>query len=179
MIRVLMQGDSGDIGRVRSLGNRVQGAYYFSTRGRVPGGDEVVSVQLQEREGCSAVTFDRRRGVVVSTWQSAEISAYAGVPQSQFLLTLTTLEVLQWRSLALNALLTPEDFLHERACGCLFERKLLIEENALLFERPGVCPQCLQFYRFLCPEDELRALEEVVTATRASVKARVRAEVPC
>jgi hypothetical protein len=176
MIRVLLQGDSGDIGRVRRLGNGAQGAYYFSAKDGAGGADGVVPVQLREREGCSAVSFDRRGGVVVSTWQSAEIGAYVGVPQSQYVLMLG---VLQWRSLMLNALLTPEDFLHERACGCLFERKLLMEENALLFERPRVCSQCHQFFRFLCPEDELRALDAVVAATRASVEARAGAEVAC
>ena len=175
MISVSLQGQLDDVHAVIDVAHKVQRAYRFAT-GEAVG---AVPVRFSDREGGVAVSFRRARGVVVSTWQSEGISAYVRLARAQYLLTLSVLGVIQWRALALNALLTPEDFLHRRPCGCLFERKLLIEESALLFERPRVCQNCLQFYSFLCPGDEIRALRDVVESICTSVEGTTGPNAAC
>ena len=101
-------------------------------------------------------------GVSISTSQCADISAYAGLPRRVYLMTLAMLGLVQWRALQLNPLMLPEDFFHGDSCNCLFQRRIFLEEYALVFEHPFTCAPCRNFYSALCPADEMRALERVV-----------------
>ena len=175
MISVSLQGESGEVLSVIEVAQNVQRAYRFMTAAPVG----AVLVRLNDQEGGRAFSFGRARGVAISTWQSEGISAYVGLPHAQYLLTLSVLGAIQWRALALNALLTPEDFLHRRSCGCLFERKLMIEESALLFEHPKVCRNCLQFYSFLCPAEEIQGLQDVVQSTCSLVEGATGSHAVC
>lgn len=158
MVPIWAKTDSGEGAAVAAWGNGVQHVYHFGTRAD-PG---AVPVRFVAADRAAPFQASRGSGVVVTTWQSAPISVYAGIPRAAYMGVLSLLGVAQYRALALNPLLHEEDLLRETPCGCLFARRLLIEEYALLFESPHLCSPCRRFYQELLPRDELRALLQAI-----------------
>jgi hypothetical protein len=113
-------------------------------------------------------------GVAVSTWQSEGITRYAGIDRTNYFLLCGALGLLQYRALALNPLLQPDDFLHDSDNGCLFSTRPLKQEYALLLERPHICPGCVQFFDCLGCEPEVGALLDVLEFIRGAQWAGAR-----
>lgn len=104
--------------------------------------------------------------VVVSTWQQEGICLYAGVDPEVYVLTCGLLGLVQWRALYLNELLREEDLVHSGDHACLYSVRDSMEEYALLFDEPRVCPGCIAFYRCLGAEAEVEALLSAVAALK-------------
>lgn len=103
----------------------------------------------------------RERGVTVSTWQSEGICLYASIDRDTYFTLCALLGLIQWRTLLLNPLLTPDDLTHADPPRCLFARQQCREDYALLFESLIICPGCQQFYAWLGVQPEILMLEEV------------------
>jgi hypothetical protein len=118
-----------------------------------------VVLRLVSREGPAPYGVAADGTVVVCTWQSAGFSRYAGLGRGEYLLLLSMLGLTQWHALRHNPGLIPEDMVAQAACGCLFERRLLLEDFAVLMDVPHICAGCRSFYGQLCAPEAWRALE--------------------
>ncbi len=160
MVTVLLEADSSDTRVLRAAAASLR--HYVSFL-EVPG-QEVHDVVLAMDDSPAPALFrmDRRRGVVVSTWQSEGICLYAGIERGDYLLLCTLLGLTQWQALDINPILVAEDFEHPAPSRCLFSTLPVKQDYALLFEEPHVCPTCLQFYRCLGAEMSVMALQQAL-----------------
>jgi hypothetical protein len=146
----------------------LQQAFLFTTAPQ----PKSIPLHLGPRTSVHLFEVCRSRGVFVSTYDSHRISSYAGLPHELYLLVLSILGITQWRALTLNTLLQPEDLLHDRPASCLYAQRLFREDYVQALEEPRICPHCRHFYRSLCPEAEVFALEDVLNAAREATSQR-------
>lgn len=106
----------------------------------------------------------RDHGVVVSILESEGIARYLGLPRGAYLLLCSVLGLTQWRALALNPLLEPEDFAHDDPPHCVFATQPTLQHYALSFEKRFICPACRDFFRCLGAEGEILALQDLLRA---------------
>jgi len=111
---------------------------------------------------------DRKRGVLVSTYQSKGICRYAGIERSTYFRLCAILGRIQWTVLGLNPLLVEEDFNHQTPSRCLYAPQPFKQDYALVLEDPHVCHGCMEFYQCLAAEAELRSLQSLLTEIRAA-----------
>ena len=109
-----------------------------------------------------------KRGAVVSTWESAGVSRYAGIASGDYLLIASLLALAQWRALRANPLLRVEDFRHPPGVRCLFAAPRRVQDFAPLLNPPAVCRGCTEFYHCLGAESELIALRQVIAEVLAT-----------
>lgn len=106
----------------------------------------------------------RDQGVVISTQESQGIAGYLGLPRGTYLLLCSILGLTQWRTLALNPLIEPEDFAHSEPSYCVFAAQPTLQHYALSFEKRYICPTCRDFFHCLGAEGELLALQDLLRA---------------
>ncbi len=167
MIDVCLSGPEEDVAQLESLGNQIQGRFRFCRNGK-PG---AVRVQLLKTLRMGLFSVRRQEGVEVSVDQSEGISLYAGIPRPLYLLICVVLGLVYQRVLQMNPLLIWEDLLVRENPECLCAARATVQEYALAFERPWVCPACLEFFRCTGAEPETAALQEVL-AHAASVQVK-------
>jgi hypothetical protein len=162
-LRVHVLGHDPEVQKIPELAARAQTRYDFSlTRSW-----KALTLQVTgERE--DRLFSLRDSGVVVSAWQSDGIANYARIDRTAYFLLCGALGLLQYRALALNPLLRPDDFLHTCKDGCLFTTRSSKQEYALLMENPHICPGCIQFFDCLGCEPEVGALLDVLDFIRQS-----------
>ena len=100
----------------------------------------------------------------ISTWQADEIAAYAGITTHEYWVICAMLGLVQWRTLQLNSLLIPEDFIHECTIHCLYGAYEERSQFSLLLEQGRVCRGCRDFYHCLGADRELLALIQTLGA---------------
>lgn len=157
MVQVEVQGTSEDTAALLQCTPGPQHKYEFGTK---PNADIVL--RLVSREGPAPYGVSADGSVVVCTWQSAGFSRYAGLGRGQYLLLLSLLGLTQWHALRRNPGLIPEDLVAHAACGCIFERRPLLEDFAVLLDVPHVCKGCKSFYEQLCSKEAWLALEQTL-----------------
>ena len=133
-----------------------------------------IVLHLDPRASIYLFRVSRKKGVLVSTYDSRRISRYAGLPHELYLLVLSMLGITQWRALTLNPLLRPEDLLHDRPASCLYAQRLFPEDYVRDLEEPRICPYCRHFYRSLCPYTEVVALDAILSAAREASSQRAQ-----
>lgn len=111
------------------------------------------------------------RGVVVSTWESAEVCQYTGIAIDSYLLIAGLLALSQWRVLWRNRLLQLDDLHHPKGVRCVFAGPHSVQEFALLLDPPVICPGCVDFYHCLGADSELVALRNVIADVSKSAPA--------
>jgi len=158
MIDVYLSGPAEEVSQLEALGNKIQGRFRFS--GEPKPGAAPVRLRRTLRDGLVSVT--RPDGVQVSLDQSEGISVYAGIPRSFYMLIWVVLGLVYWRVLELNPLLVWEDLFVREAPECLCASRGTVQEYALAFERPWICPACLEFLRCTGVEPEIAALQDVL-----------------
>jgi hypothetical protein len=139
--------------------------YEFTDR-IVPG---VAPIQVSEKADRVLAYVDRTKGVRISTCQREGICTYTGLDRGAYLLLCTLLGTTQWRTLALNPLLIPEDFHHGAVCHCLFSHQVCREDFALVLEEPEVCSNCIAFYRCLGAERDVDSLLGFLNSFRTAL----------
>jgi hypothetical protein len=160
-LQVYVSGLEPEVQELPSVGAEAQTRYDFSlTRSWKA---LTLHIQSQQEEGLFSL---RKWGVVVSAWQSEGIARYIGIDRASYFLLCGALGLLQYRALALNPLLRPDDFLHTSQDGCLFAPCYPKQEYALLMENPHICPGCVQFFDCLGCEPEVGALFDVLDFVR-------------
>ena len=107
-------------------------------------------------------SLDLDQGVTVSTFRSVGISQYLGLEVDTYLLTCSLLGLMQWRVLALNPLLRPEDFLQHESDFCLYSNRSSVQDYIPLLEEPAVCQGCRDFYHCLGADGELHVLDAML-----------------
>jgi len=158
-VRVL--GIEPEVRLLPEVGARAQTRYEFSLS------QSLKSLTLHvTREREEALFSLRDYGVAVSAWQSEGIAQYAGMDRVSYFLLCGALGLLQYRTLALNPLLRPDDFLHASKDGCLFSTGCPKQEYALMMEHPHICAGCVQFFDCLGCEPEVGALLDVLDFVR-------------
>ena len=172
MIDVYLCGPAEEVSQIEEVGNKVQGR--FRCRG-MPGAGGV-RVRLRRTVRGRLLLVTREDGVVVSLDQSEGISAYAGIPRPLYLLICVVLGLAYWRVLEMNPLLIWEDLFVREDPECLCASRGTVQEYALAFERPWICPACLEFFRCTGIEPETAALQEVL-AHATSVQQRDKAAI--
>ncbi|MCX5770027.1 MAG: hypothetical protein NTZ09_07120 [Candidatus Hydrogenedentes bacterium] len=173
MIDVYVSGPAEDVAQLEVLGNKIQGRFRFS--GEPKPGAARVQLLRAVRGGLLSVT--RAGGVLVSLDQSEGISLYAGIPRSLYMLICVVLGLVYWRVLELNPLLIWEDLFVREDPECLCAARGTVQEYALAFERPWICPACLEFLRCTGAEPETAALQDVLahaTSAQDRTPAKVR-----
>ncbi|MEX2015938.1 MAG: hypothetical protein WD873_04805 [Candidatus Hydrogenedentales bacterium] len=102
--------------------------------------------------------------VVVSSWRSDQLARFAGRQTREYLLLTGVLALTQFRTLILNPLLKPVDFIHRCEKPCLFahEPEQPLERFLLAADRLEVCHGCGQFYCCLGAEPEWVAVRQVL-----------------
>jgi len=166
MIEVSVSGPAEEIAQLKALGNKSQARFRFTLQlnaGAVP-------LELRQKLRSGLLNVSRHRGVLVSLDQSEGISHYAGIPRDLYVLCCSVLGLVYWRVLALNPLLVWEDLLVREGPECLCAARTTLQEYALAFERPWVCPACLEFFRCTGAEFETAALQEVLSLLTAAQK---------
>ncbi|MFP4502321.1 MAG: hypothetical protein ACLFTT_15065 [Candidatus Hydrogenedentota bacterium] len=164
MMDVAVRGRPSEVRALAAHGNALQEAFHFHAVSR----EDAAVLHLEPGDRGRLWSVSRGGGVVLSTWQSREIAAYAGMTQAGYLLVGALLGLVQWRALWENPVLRGEDFIHEEPPRCLYVPRLLIEDYAVAFEHPWVCPSCWQFYSFLIPRAEVAALRRAVAFAAAA-----------
>lgn len=157
MLRVEVRGGVDDVSALLQYAPGQQQGYVF---GRAPEADAVLRLVAREGPAPFGVSVDGT--VVVCTWQSAGFSRYAGLQRGEYLLLLSLLGLTQWHALQRNPDLIPEDLVADAACGCLFERRPLLEDFAVLMDAPHICAGCQRFYEQLCDDDAWKALNNTL-----------------
>jgi len=173
MIDVYLSGPAEEVSQLELLGNKIQGRFLFS--GEPKPGAAPVQLRGTLRDGLLSVT--RPGGVVVSLDQSEGISVYSGIPRSLYILICVVLGLVYWRVLELNPLLIWEDLFVRQDPECLCAARATVQEYALAFERPWICPACLEFLRCTGVEPETAALQDVLayaTSTQEQAPAEIR-----
>ena len=173
MIDVCLTGPAEDVAQLEALGNKIQGRFRFSVEPK-PG---AARVQLRRTLRGGLLSVTRPEGVVVSLDQSEGISVYAGIPRSLYVLICVVLGLVYWRVLELNPLLIWEDLFVREAPECLCASRATVQEYALAFEHPWICPACLEFLRCTGVEPETAALQDVLayaTSTQEQAPAEIR-----
>ena len=156
-LSVCVVGPELEIRKIPELGARAQTRYDFCLS------RDARSLTLQITSDKEPALFSLRdTGVAVSAWQSEGIARYAGIDRAAYFLLCGALGLLQYRALALNPLLQPDDFLHAADCGCLFSTCHAKHEYALLLEQPHICGGCVQFFDCLGCEPEVGALLDLL-----------------
>jgi hypothetical protein len=171
MIDVYICSPSEEVAPIEALGNKMQGRFRFGREPK-PG---AVPVQLCETLQAGLLFVTRPDGVKVSVDQSEGISLYAGIPRPLYLLIAVLLGLVYWRILEINPLLIWEDLFVREDPECLCAARGTVQEYALAFERPWICPACLEFLRCTGAEPETHALQEVL-AHALSAQERAPAE---
>lgn len=138
--------------------NRRSARFYFVS-GRNSGGKRLLVTDSQHQ---ALFRIHPGRHVAVSLWQAEEICAYAGMRVLDYLVVCSLMGLMQNRALELNPTLRPEDFLHESQDACLYGTLEHKSMAALRFERPYLCPGCLQFYACIGLESEALTLMSVL-----------------
>ena len=170
MIEVYVCGSAEDVAQIQVLGNKIQGRFRFTAE-HTPG---AVPVRLRETLRTGLISVARpapadtadgasQGGVFVSVDQSEGISQYARLPRPMYLLICVVLGLVYWRVLELNPLLIWEDLFVREDPECLCAARKTVQEYALAFERPWICPGCLEFFRCTGVEPETAALQEVLS----------------
>lgn len=157
MLRVEVRGGVEDVATLLQFAPGPQHGYVF---GRSPEADAVL--RLVSKEGPAPFGLSIDGSVVVCTWQSAGFSRYAGLQRGEYLLLLSLLGLTQWHALQRNPDLIPEDLVAVAACGCLFERRPLLEDFAVLMDSPHICSGCRRFYEQLCDAEAWKALDNTL-----------------
>lgn len=158
MIDVYLTGPEQETARVAVLGNKLQTRFRFSTEPA----PATATVRMQQSQS-DLLRVSREEGVLLSLDQSDDISQYARIPRTLYILSCVTLGLVYWRVLALNPLLVWEDLLVREDPDCLCTARATLQEYALAFERPWVCPACLEFFRCLGVEPETAVLQEMLS----------------
>lgn len=160
-LSVYVLGSEPEVSRIPELGARAQTRYDFRLSRTV----RSLTMDITgERE--NSLFSLRETGVAVSAWQSEGIAQYAGIDRTAYFLLCGALGLLQYRALALNPLIQPDDFLHSSDDGCLFSTRPMKQEYALLMERPHICAGCVQFFDCLGCEPEVGALLDIIDHLR-------------
>ena len=102
----------------------------------------------------------------ISTWRREGITLYAELRPGSYLVLCSLLALTQWRALALNPLLRPEDFIHIPDIQCLFSSHKNTLDPVLAMEKLQFCPGCRTFYHCLGVDEELRALDSAIRHAR-------------
>lgn len=173
MIDVIVRAETGDAVNLALTARHVQKRFNFKnyvftdTQKSVQQGTSltITNVPLP-----ALFSLDLDQGVRVSTFRSVGISQYLGLEVDTYLLTCSLLGLMQWRVLALNPLLRPEDFLQHESDFCLYSNRSSVQEYIPLLEEPAVCQGCHDFYHCLGADGELRVLDamlkHIITASR-------------
>lgn len=155
---------------------RVQNRFHFvrgdlPPRPNAPVEARTFPIPLYITDAPSTSLFFARyeKGVAISTWQSEGICLYAGIEVDAYLVLCGLLGLTQWRALDLNPLLRIDDFIHEADINCLFTRRKLKQDYALLLEDPTLCRGCHDFYRCLGTDPELLAIQHAIDFMRTGL----------
>jgi hypothetical protein len=98
---------------------------------------------------------------------------YAGIGVDTYYLLGAALGLAQWRALAFNPLLIEEDLRHEMPSRCVLAAQHEKCDYALVLEDAFVCSGCIEFYRCLGAEREIRVVKGLLRAIRKEQGARV------
>ena len=160
---VCVSGAAPEVQRIPEIGSRAQTRYDF----RLSRGIRSLSLRITDDHQNGLFSL-AEGGVAVSAWQSEGIARYAGIDRSAYFLLCGALGLLQYRALALNPLLEPDDFRYDNNSDCLFSLRPMKQEYALLLERPQICAGCVQFFDCLGCEPEVGALLDIIGYIRGS-----------
>ncbi len=174
MIEVFVRGNATDVKGLVEFGVEAQERFRFVEK---PAPDGVAQADMKNRVQLyltneitnNPFLVDRTRGVKVATTQSEGISHYLGISREAYLLLCSMLGLTQWRVLALNPLLRPEDFVHVEPATCAFTQQPYIQHYALTLEHRYICPACRDFFRCLGAELEILALQTLLRTSRPSI----------
>ena len=123
MIDVIVRTTTGDATKLTETAGHLQTRFKFRNCGFTDihnGVNPGALLTLTDVPIAALFALDLDKGVTVSTFRSAGISRYLGWDVETYLLTCSLLGLLQWRVLALNTLLRPEDFLQHDSEYCLY-----------------------------------------------------------
>lgn len=163
VVPVCVSGAAQEVQRISEIGAQAQTRYDF----RLSRGIRSLSLRITDDHERDLFSLGEG-GVSVSTWQSEGIARYTGMERAAYFLLCGALGLLQYRALALNPLLQPDDFLYESERDCLFSLRPVKQEYALLLERPRICAGCVQFFDCLGCEPEVGALLDILEHIRGS-----------
>lgn len=170
MLRVSVESVEPNGITIATIANRAQSWYQFwagdlsVAKLENLGRENRPAILVTEEELVAPFAISREGPIRISTWQADTIAAYTGMDTHEYWVICAMLGLVQWRTLQLNSLLIPEDFIHERTIHCLYgayEEKSLF---SLLLEQGRVCRGCRDFYHCLGADRELLALIETVDA---------------
>ena len=164
LVDVSVRVEGADLAALQRLALSTQDRFRFcAEKGRHKGqAGGPIPLHISHTRSERLFSVDPIEGVTVSTWQSGGICIYAGIPEPHYYLLCSMLGLNQWRALSLNPLLRVEDFAHDEPANCLYVRRQLKQDHAVLLDTPFVCQGCLDFYRCLGLEPEMTALMSVV-----------------
>ena len=170
MLRVGVESIDADQDNIAIVANRTQSWFRFvgrtpePTRDGLSGSESRPCVLLTDEEIVAPFVVSRKGPILISTWQAKPIARYAGIDTTEYWVICAMMGLVQWRTLALNSLLIPEDFIHEPTIECLYGAHDQKSEFGLLLERGGLCRGCRDFYHCLGADRELLALVETADA---------------
>ena len=129
----------------------------------------VAQIHVSDKADRVLAYVEREDGVRISTCQREGICTYTGLDRGAYLLLCALVGTTQWRTLAMNPLLIPEDFHHGAVCKCLFSHQICREDFALVLEEPEVCSNCIAFYRCLGAERDVDSLLGFLNSFRTAL----------
>ncbi len=166
MIDVCLTASTHDIIKLSSIVKRLQQHLDLRPLPESAAPHAAARLHITDRRLRGPYGVDPDEGVSVSTWDSRGICRYAGIDERTYLLLCSLVGLSQWRVLATNELLRPDDLRHPPGVRCLFATPEMLQDYALILEEPRVCGGCVHFYHSLGADPELISLQEVVAEVR-------------
>lgn len=130
---------------------------------------DVAQIYVSDKADRVLAYVERKQGVRISTCQREGICTYTGLDRGAYMLLCALVGTTQWRTLAMNSLLIPEDFHHGAVCKCLFSHQVCREDFALVLEEPEICSNCIAFYRCLGAERDVDSLLGFLNSFRTAL----------
>ena len=174
-ISVVVDSDWSHFNELHDGASAVQDHYQFvrrnatnsAGRSRRQNREKVAYLEITTEPLGALFTIQPNHGLRISTWRSAGIARYAGLRPESYLALCSFLALTQWRVLAMNPLICPEDFIHEADISCLFATKGPTQDPALALEKLTICPGCRAFSHCLGADEEIRALGNTIRYARS------------
>jgi hypothetical protein len=168
VLRVSVESVDPSGSTIAAIANRIQSWYQFATRDPAAaapenqGGGNRPAILLTDEELVAPFEVSRMGPIRVSTWQAENIAMYTKIDAHEYWVLCAMLGLVQWRTLQLNSLMIPEDFIHGPTIHCLYGAHEERSQFSLLLEQGRVCKGCRDFYHCLGADRELLALVETV-----------------
>ncbi len=147
-------------GEPKAIARFLEDAHLLQNRFSITGvpEDNSIALTFTTSRVSPLVNVSRRVGVTISVRESSRISSYLGVSEGIYFIVLSLVGIIDLRTLNLNPLLSEEDLIYKCSKDCLLARPKRAHEYVLCLERPYICRGCLDFYKCLKADSEVKIL---------------------